>query len=95
MGDRDVHGPLCCRIPASICRQRVCKNTIDKSGSLPHDHRCSHLVPLDSVLPRSRSKTPGYLPGNLRLDHPARTTLDSYRSDVIALPISLAVMIHR
>ena len=89
------HGPLCCRIPSSICRGRVCKKTIDKSGSLPHDHRCSHLVPLDSVLPRSRSKTLGICPaifGKITLLVPPWTAIDPI---VIALPISLAVMIHR
>jgi hypothetical protein len=58
--------PLYLCFPAGIRYRCICKGTIDKSGSLQHDHRFNHMVPLDRILPCSRSKTPGNLPGNLR-----------------------------
>ena len=88
-GNRDVHGPLCLRLPARIRCRDLCKSTIDKSRSLQHDHRCNRLVPLDRILPCRGSKTSWPLPGYLRETHSASdspwTVVDPI---VIALPIS-------
>lgn len=93
--DRDVHGSLCCRIPANIWVGVYAKTPLTKAALYRMITGAVIWFLWTAFFDAAEAKPLGICPaifGKITLLVPPWTAIDP---TVIALPISLAVMIHR